>query len=155
MSSHSSTQNELRVIDGDDIAWREQLYRLAGYDTPETLDLRSKIDQYLERRRGQLAKLRLETLIAGARSIYLIDWETTLGSGGRRLATLLVDGQDVAAIALREGWGIDFRDRNAIDWGDHDLWFYGIPPPTNYRQLATNPLSPGPDRSSSGGGAKP
>lgn len=128
MPSDTTNPDILCVIDGDDVLWRGQRYRLAGYDTPETRDLRSTIDQVLERRRGQLAKLRLETLIAAARSLHLIDWGTTLISGERRLATLLIDGRDVAVIAQREGWGIDFQDRNEIDWGDGGIWFYGIPP---------------------------
>ena len=46
-------------------------------------------------------------------------------SGGRLLATLLIDGWDVATIAKRDGWGVDYTVRDQIDWGEPALPFAG------------------------------
>jgi endonuclease YncB( thermonuclease family) len=127
MQENAFAAGDLRVIDGDDLEWRGQLYRLAGYDTPEIYSYRSNIDQDLERHRGKLAKLRLETLIAAPRNIHLIDWGKQVGPGARHLATLLIDGCDVRAIAIEEGWAVDYRERESIDWGDRALEFFGMP----------------------------
>jgi hypothetical protein len=81
------------------------------------------MDRSLEQQRGQMAKLHLQVLIAAARSVHLIDWEAPLKNGGRRLATLLLDGRDVRDIALAEGWGVDYRARKDVDWGDKALPF--------------------------------
>ena len=118
----------LRVVDGDDLEWHGVRYRLAGYDTPEIRNFRSKKDKALEWRRGQQAKFRLETLIAGARSVHLIDWEQSVFPN-RRLATLLIDGWDVATIATDEGWAADYKDRKQIDWGDRRRKFPDLPVP--------------------------
>jgi endonuclease YncB( thermonuclease family) len=129
MLANAFAAGDLRVVDGDDLEWRGQHYRLAGYDTPEVSNFRSRIDKQLERRRGQLAKLRLETLIAAARSVHLIDWQAPVSPGSRHLATLLIDGCDVSRIAIGEGWGVDYRERRNIDWGDRMLRFFGMPVP--------------------------
>jgi endonuclease YncB( thermonuclease family) len=73
-----------------------------------------------------MAKLRLQVLIAAAHSVHLINWDKPLEDGERRLATLLVDGRDVSAVALAEGWGLDYRSRKDIDWGDHMIPFFGM-----------------------------
>jgi endonuclease YncB( thermonuclease family) len=126
MRTNAFAAGDLRVVDGDDLEWRGQSYRLAGYDAPQLNDFRSSLDRELERRRGQLAKLRLETLIASARSVYLIDWGEPVSPGTRHLATLLIDGCDVSVIAIDEGWGVDYRERKRIDWGDRMLEFFGM-----------------------------
>ena len=126
MRTNAFAAGDLRVVDGDDLEWRGQSYRLAGYDAPEIYNFRSNLDRELELRRGQLAKLRLETLIASARSVYLIDWGKPVSPGTRQLATLLIDGCDVSVIAIDEGWGIDYRQRKDVDWGDRMLEFFGM-----------------------------
>ena len=126
MRTNAFAAGDLRVVDGDDLEWRGQGYRLAGYDAPEIYNFRSNLDRELELRRGQLAKLRLETLIASARSVYLIDWGKPVSPGTRQLATLLIDGCDVSVIAIDEGWGIDYRQRKDVDWGDRMLEFFGM-----------------------------
>ncbi len=128
MGSNSFEAENLRVVDGDDIVWRNTRYRLAGYDTPEIKNFRSKKDKALEWRRGQQARLRLETLIAGARSVHLIEWGTVVFPN-RQLATLLIDGWDVATIATDEGWAADYKDRKQIDWGDRRRKFPDLPVP--------------------------
>jgi hypothetical protein len=73
-------------------------------------------------------KLRLETLIAGATSIHLIEWQKTVFPQ-RELATMLIDGWDVATIATDEGWAADYKDRKKIDWGDKRWPFPDLPAP--------------------------
>jgi len=126
MQSNAFSAGDLRVVDGDDVEYRGQRFRLAGFDTPNVDNLRSHIDRRLEQQRGQMAKLRLQVLIAAARSVHLIDWETPLENGARKLATLLIDGRDVRGVALQEGWGVDYRQRKDVDWGDHMLPFFGM-----------------------------
>ena len=125
MRKNAFAAGDLRVVDGDDVEWCGKRYRLAGYDAPEIHNFRSSMDRELERQRGQLAKLRLQTLIGAARSVHLIDWGKSVSHGTRQLATLLVDGRDVSLIAIGEGWGIDYRERERVDWGDGALEFFG------------------------------
>ena len=126
MQSNAFSAGDLCVVDGDDVEYRGQRFRLAGFDTPQVDALRSNMDRSLEQQRGQMAKLHLQVLIAAARSVHLIDWEAPLKNGGRRLATLLLDGRDVRDIALAEGWGVDYRARKEVDWGDKALPFFGM-----------------------------
>ena len=60
----------------------------------------------------------------GARSLHLVEVEPI--ARDRILAVALVDGRDVARIAVEEGWGVRFvrqpdgslRGRQQQDWGD-------------------------------------
>ena len=126
MQANAFSAGDLRVVDGDDVEYRGQRFRLAGFDSPQVDNLRSNIDRSLEHQRGMMAKLRLQVLIGAARNVHLIDWETPLENGVRKLATLLVDGRDVRDIALEEGWGVDYRASKEVDWGDHMLPFFGM-----------------------------
>lgn len=119
----------IRVIDGDDIVWMDQRYRLHGYDAPEISNFRSKIDKDLERRRGYQAMLRLKTLISQARTLHLISVKPDPVFAKRRIGLLLIDGWDTANWAIGEGWGVRFEDRKKIDWGDPTLPFPKLPLP--------------------------
>lgn len=114
--------NAFRVIDGDGIEYCGKQYRLAGYDAPEVRSLKTDKDKWTEWRRGEQAKLRLETLIAGARSVHLVDWGTPAPPGKRYEATLFINGWDVRTIAITEGWGAvsdpNKKHRTGVDWGD-------------------------------------
>jgi endonuclease YncB( thermonuclease family) len=118
----------IRVIDGDDVEWMGVNHRLADYDTPETRNFRSRIDKDLERLRGNQATYRLQFLIENARSVMMVPWGR-LVFPSRPLATLIVDGYDVARIATAEGWGVAFKARKKIDWGDASLPFPDLPIP--------------------------
>jgi endonuclease YncB( thermonuclease family) len=107
----------IHVVDGDDVTWSGKRYRLAGYDAPEISNFRSRIDQRLERRRGYQAKRRLRELIENSLFVDLIPLKKR-DKFGRELAQLMVDGKDVAAIALAERWGCPYHVRKDIDWGD-------------------------------------
>ena len=118
----------VRIVDGDDLEFQGQRFRLAGYDAPEIRNLRSKIDRDIERRRGQQSAFRLKTLIGEARSVHIIPWGRTVFPS-RQLATLLINGWDVGKYAMEEGWGVDYRERKNIDWGDPDRPFPVLPLP--------------------------
>lgn len=105
MSGNRFGAGDLRVVDGDDIEWNGNRFRLAGYDTPETHTYRSHIDRALEHRRGNQARHRLLVLIAGARAVHMVPWGKPVSSGNRQLGSLLIDGWEVASIAIGEGWG--------------------------------------------------
>jgi endonuclease YncB( thermonuclease family) len=124
-----SKAGPIHVVDGDDVTWSGRRYRLAGYDAPEVQNLRSKFDQGLESRRGHQAKRRLRELIENAVFIDLIPLKKR-DKSGRELAQLMVNGEDVAAIALAERWGCPYRVRKDIDWGDPKANFEdGLPLP--------------------------
>ena len=112
------------VVDGDDLIWQGRRYRLDGFDAPEVHNFRSRHDRGLEEKRGLKAMNRLAVLLKGARNVHLL--EVKLIARDRILAVALVDGRDVASIAVEEGWGVRFirkpdgslRGRQQQDWGD-------------------------------------
>lgn len=118
MSGNPIGADDLRVVDGDDIVWNGHRFRLAGYDTPETQNFRSRVDRALEHRRGNQARHKLQVLIAGARTVHMIPWNQIASRDNRQLGSLLIDGWEVAAIAIGQRWGVDYRNRESIDWGD-------------------------------------
>lgn len=105
----------ITVVDGDtvDRMWRR--HRLVGYDAPEI----RRATCPAEREKALAAKARLAALIDGAQRVELIQVKSA-GRGdpwGRVLSRLEVDGEDVAAIAIREGWGAPYNGRGAKrDW---------------------------------------
>jgi endonuclease YncB( thermonuclease family) len=139
MSESDFEEGGLRVIDGDGVEYRGKYYRLAGYDAPEVRNLRSDGDKWVEWVRGEQAKLRLETLIDGARTLHLIDWGTPAPPGRRWEATLLINGWDVRSIAIEEGWGAASdpkkRHRTGVEWGDpHQPFPDDLPIPDHVRE---------------------
>lgn len=104
------------MIDGDDIRYDGVRYRLDGYDAPELSRFRSKTDQNLERLRGFRATLQLRTVIDGAKVLDVVPLPKFI-IGNRQLAKLLVDGRDVADIAIVNRWGCRYEDRKKMDWG--------------------------------------
>lgn len=105
----------ITVVDGDTVdrwPWR---YRLAGFDTPETR--RGRYRCAAELQAGRAAAVRLEDLIARAQRAELHRTTWRLDRWGRVLARLELDGEDVAAIAIREGWGVAYHGRGPRrDW---------------------------------------
>lgn len=103
----------IRVVDGDTVDRMWIRYRLAGFDAPELR--RPKCAR--ERERAQAAKARLEELLAVSQRVDLVRQQWRLDPWGRVLARLEIDGQDLAVIATREGWGAAYHGRGAKhDW---------------------------------------
>lgn len=101
------------IVDGDTVDRMGLRYRLVGYDAPEIR--RAKCDR--ERNQALAAKARLAELVASAQRVELIRTSWKLDPWGRALARLEIDGQDVSAIAQREGWGVSYSGRGARrDW---------------------------------------
>src|SRR5262249_45374428 len=119
------------VIDGDDIKWDGQNFRLEGYDSPEVRNLRSKFDRNLERQRGLMAKGALHWHLAQARSAHMLV-NPQKDRFGRSLGVLLINGRDVSQIAIQEGWGVPFAHRQRTDWGDPRRAFPNLPVPQDY-----------------------
>lgn len=97
----------VRVVDGDTVdrwPWR---HRLVGFDAPETRRPRCAA----EREAGLAAAQRLRDLIAGAARVELVRTTWRLDRYGRVLSRLEIDGRDVAAIAIAEGWGHAYNGR--------------------------------------------
>lgn len=123
------------VLDGDDIKWDGANYRLEGFDTPEIRNFRSRKDRMLERRRGYMAKYALIRLLQNSKTAHLLP-SPTRDRFGRGLGVLLIDGWDVARIAIREGWGVPFEVRQKVDWGDPRLVFPDLPLPPDFEDEA-------------------
>ena len=113
MFAFSVPRERIEVVDGDSIRVVGDaadysdavLYRLIGYDAPETH--RPKTEH--EAGWGAFATDKLKAAIANATRIRLRPkvfgqrWHRN-----SRLARLYIDGVDVAEIAIKEGWGHPF-----------------------------------------------
>ncbi len=101
-------QGALRVVDGDTVAIGETVFRLNGFDAPET-GPRARCDS--ERDLGERAKRRLvELVITTDISLTPIACSCRPGTEGtarcnhaRRCAVLKSDGKDVGDILISEG----------------------------------------------------
>ncbi len=101
------------VVDGDTVDRMYIRHRLAGFDAPELR--RAKCPR--ERERAQAAKARLAEIIGGAQRVELVRVQWKLDPWSRVLSRLELDGEDVAAIAIREGWGVAYVGRGPRrDW---------------------------------------
>lgn len=81
---------DIRVIDGDTIAWNGTNYRLLGFDAPETRQAACEA----ERAMGEAATAMLRSMILEAKRIEIIA-QARKDRYGRGLAHLLADGEDV------------------------------------------------------------
>lgn len=101
------------VVDGDtidDLA-NNVRYRLANIDAPETGD---NAKCFLERKRGQQAKTAGIALVRQASEVSVRrTWR--IDRYGRRIAFVLVDGQDLGRILVRRGLARPWR-------GSRTLW---------------------------------
>jgi endonuclease YncB( thermonuclease family) len=98
----------VRVLDGDTIEAQGMVYRLVGFDAPET---GRRAQRASEHEKGELAKARLVKLVAGGG----LDLERVVCScrpgaertpacnDGRLCGTLRARGRDVGAILISEG----------------------------------------------------
>jgi micrococcal nuclease len=94
------------VVDGDTIRSPAGVpYRLIGFDTPETFHARCAE----ELSAGLKAKARLEELLASG-EVRLIE-TGKIDRYGRSLATLTIDGVDVAKILIGEGLARPYSGR--------------------------------------------
>lgn len=100
------------VYDGDTIAMDcgagEVTARIAGLNAPETREAQCDA----ERAAGARATARLRELVRGQTRIALLGKEKY----GRDLIALFVDGQDAAAILIREGLAEPYSGGRRRDW---------------------------------------
>lgn len=102
----------LIVIDGDTISSDEERIRLEGIDAAEIGHAKCEA----ERRLATLAKHRLEQLLgAGDVDIRRNAHPKPPDRYGRTLAQVLVDGEDVACILIKEGYARPWTGRRE-DW---------------------------------------
>lgn len=100
------------VIDGDTVDRWPYRYRLLGFDAPEIRRARCPS----ERQRGHEAKARLAELVASAQRVEIVS-AGRRDQWGRTLARLEIDGRDLAAIAVAEGWAAPYSGRGPRhDW---------------------------------------
>ena len=89
--------DQIQVIDGDTVRLGAQRIQLKGFDAPEADNTVCEV----EKDRGVKAMVRLQQLLAAGRAELLL--EAKHDRHGRTLGRLLVDGQDVAVVMVREG----------------------------------------------------
>jgi len=99
----------IQVVDGDTIRTNGLVYRLVGFDAPETID--AKCPQ--ERMLGERATARLKAIVTVSRhSLELTEVRCSCRPGtegtrscnfGRRCGLLKASGEDVGQILIREG----------------------------------------------------
>jgi endonuclease YncB( thermonuclease family) len=97
------------VIDGDTIHTTGERYRLLDIDAPEI----HRAQCAAERRLGELAKRRLQALLETGPVAFSPDPPTERDRYGRLLAHLIVNGEDVACVLIREGYAVPWRGRRA------------------------------------------
>ncbi|KIN69887.1 Thermonuclease [Sulfitobacter noctilucae] len=107
----SVNPNRLTVVDGDTVRLAGETIRLVGFDTPETY--RAQCDA--ERARGDAATERLRELLARASSARLA-YLPRRDQYGRDLAQLMLDGQDVADVMVREGLARRYSGGHRQSW---------------------------------------
>jgi micrococcal nuclease len=99
------------VVDGDTIkAPFGPTYRILGYDTPETYFARCDAEREL----GLAAKAKLEELLAHG-EVRVIE-SGRIDRYGRSLAKVIVDGEDLAALMVREGLARPYRGEKRRSW---------------------------------------
>jgi endonuclease YncB( thermonuclease family) len=101
----------LAVTDGDTGHCEHERYWLIGIDAAEIH--RAQCDA--ERRLGKLTKQRLEALIQSGPVELRPDRPGERDKYGRLLVHLLVNGEDIACILIREGYARPWRGRRE-DW---------------------------------------
>ena len=118
------TLSSVRVVDGDTLHdnRRQEDYRLAGIDAPETGG-RAACER--EAALGEMARARVEDLIAGADLVVAIPDHDPRGRKRwpvdgfkRRLARIEVDGQDVGQILVAEYLAVIRDPDRPFDWCD-------------------------------------
>lgn len=90
---------QIIVIDGDTIEALGQRWRLTGMDTPEIFRPHCPA----ERRVGLRAKARLQSMLHSADRIELRPELCRTHNYGRLCGSLLINGQAVAPVLIREG----------------------------------------------------
>lgn len=97
-SAETVAADRIVIIDGDTVAIGRERIRLLDVDAPETSEPRCEAELV----RGLEAKQRVRELVGGASHIEL-QRSGEQDRYGRTLGRLLVDGEDLGAILLREG----------------------------------------------------
>ena len=97
------------VIDGDTVHTGSERYRLLDIDAPEIHHAQCAA----ERRLGTLAKRRLQALLETGPVEFRPDPPTERDRYGRLLAHLIVNGEDVACVLIREGYAVPWTGRRA------------------------------------------
>jgi endonuclease YncB( thermonuclease family) len=106
------------VVDGDTVHRDKERYRLLGIDAAEIH--RAQCDA--ERRLGELTRKRLEALLQSGSVAVAPDPPTERDKYGRLLIHLLVNGEDVSCVLIREGYARPWRGRR-------ENWCVKVSPP--------------------------
>ena len=98
-------------LNGDTVHLETERYRLLGIDAAEIHHVQCDA----ERRLGELTKHRLEVLLQSGPVTIDPDPPRKRDKYGRLLVRLIVKGEDVACVLIREGYARPWRGRRE-DW---------------------------------------
>jgi micrococcal nuclease len=106
----TSDEKHLVALDGDSVIRGSETIRLVGYDSPETSHARC----LSEHERGEQARARLQQLIdANQPKLEIVPCACYPGEEncnyGRQCGRLTINGEDVAAIMIRENLAREFK----------------------------------------------
>lgn len=101
----------VRVIDGDTIDVRGELYRLVGFDTPETWEPRCAYERAL----GETATARLVELVGSGGLVELIVLPGR-DRYDRGLARLFIGGADVKDMLIAKGLARTYNGGRRAKW---------------------------------------
>lgn len=107
---YATSGGDTQARDGDTISYRGMRIRLLGFDTPE---IDGKCPAEIAKARA--AKRALEGLIAGA-EIIDVRFRGDMDRYGRRLAWLILDGEDVAHAMIASGLAREYHGGPRQGW---------------------------------------
>ncbi|WP_299682536.1 thermonuclease family protein [uncultured Roseobacter sp.] len=107
----SVATSRLAVVDGDTVRLDGETIRLIGFDAPETFEAACES----ERVRGEAATARLRDLLDAASEAQL-SFRANPDRYQRRLAQLTLDGKDVAATMVDEGFARPYTGGSRQSW---------------------------------------
>lgn len=101
----------IAAIDGDTLAIGDRRVRLMGFDAPEARGAKCPAERLL----AAAAKLRMRMALASPERVRLV-LSGRRDRYGRELGRLLIDGEDVAAIMIREGLAHPYSGGRRQGW---------------------------------------
>jgi endonuclease YncB( thermonuclease family) len=109
----TSRGKSYRVVDGDTVARGKQRMRILGIDAPET---RGGSCPGVEHIRGREARQHLVSLLAAPAKVTLRRYKKQRDKYGREVVQLWAGGRSVAALMIKAGHAVAWKDAGRTDW---------------------------------------
>jgi endonuclease YncB( thermonuclease family) len=140
VTATAAAAQTVRVVDGDTLALSDGAkIRLWGIDAPEGSQICQRDGRPWEC--GDDATAALEALLDG-QQVACTDVDRD--RYGRTVATCTVDGQDIAAAMVRQGWALDYErysggayaaEQLEAEQAQRGLWSGSFVPPWEWRRI--------------------